>query len=84
MNEETEGGKLFIKFSSFCACRLTTDIVCVIIGLIFGSKVGIRTAILAFRTGPIVRFFHEMVSKPFLYGEKGGAYATRRVSQSLQ
>lgn len=69
---------------SFRVCRITTDVVCVIIGIIFGGKAGIGTAILAFGTGPIVQFFHETVSEPFLYGEKGGAYAARGVNQSLQ
>lgn len=38
----------------FKVCRIATDIICVIISLIFGGNVGIGTVIMAFGTGPVV------------------------------
>lgn len=54
----------------FRVCRITTDIVCVVIALIFGGNVGIGTLITAVGTGPLVQFFNEHVSKPWLYHRK--------------
>lgn len=41
---------------SFKLCRITTDLICVIIALIFGGNIGIGTVITAFGTGPFVQF----------------------------
>lgn len=60
-------------------CRIATDIICVIISLIFGGNVGIGTVIMAFGTGPVVQFFNEHVSKPCLYHKGRGKYATREL-----
>lgn len=54
----------------FRVCRITTDIVCVVTALIFGGNVGIGTLITAVGTGPLVQFFNEHVSKPWLYHRK--------------
>ena len=67
----------------FKVCRIATDIICVIISLIFGGNVGIGTVIMAFGTGPVVQFFNEHVSKPCLYHKGRGKYATRRTAQSV-
>lgn len=60
-----------INFSYF---RIATDVICVIIGFIFGMKtgihfqiVGIGTVITAFCTGPIVRFFQNKTAVPLLH-----------------
>lgn len=44
----------------FKVCRIATDIICVIISLIFGGNVGIGTVIMAFGTGPVVQFLMNM------------------------
>lgn len=67
----------------FKVCRIATDIICVIISLIFGGNVGIGTVIMAFGTGPVVQFFNEHDSKPCLYHKGRGKYATRRTAQSV-
>lgn len=69
---------------SFKLCRITTDIICVIIALIFGGNIGIGTVITALGTGPFVHFFNEHVSKPWLYHKGRGNYAARRIDESIQ
>lgn len=69
---------------SFKMCRIATDIICVIIGLMFGGNVGIGTVITAFGTGPFVQFFNEHVSKPWLYHKRRGKNASRRIIESIQ
>lgn len=51
-------------------CRVGTDLVCVIIGLVFSIIPGIGTIITAFCLGPLVSFFRTYCSEPFLYGKK--------------
>ena len=58
----------------FKLCRITTDLICVIIALIFGGNIGIGTVITAFGTGPFVQFFNEHVSKPWLHHKRRGKY----------
>lgn len=67
----------------FKICRIATDIICVIISLIFGGNVGIGTVIIALGTGPFVQFFNEHVSKPCLHHKRRGKYATRRTAESV-
>lgn len=43
----------------FFAARVITDIICVLIGFISGSVVGIATVVTAFFTGPLVSFFRK-------------------------
>ena len=39
--------------------RISTDVLCVVIGFLCGSVVGVATAITAFFTGPLVTFFRK-------------------------
>ena len=57
------------KKISFKWCRVGTDLVCVIIGLIFSIIPGIGTIVTAFLLGPLVSFFRTYCSEPFLYGK---------------
>ena len=68
----------------FKLCRITTDLICVIIALIFGGNIGIGTVITAFGTGPFVQFFNEHVSKPWLHHKRRGRYAFRRTTEPIQ
>lgn len=65
------------KIGKFKYCRITTDLICVIIGTLFfllgeGSwsevpaLVGIGTIITAFFMGPLIEFFNEKAARPFL------------------
>lgn len=45
----------------FFAARVITDVICVAIGFVFGSVVGIATVITAFFTGPLTSFFRKRV-----------------------
>lgn len=68
----------------FKICRITTDLICVIIALIFGANIGIGTVITAFGTGPFVQFFNEHISKPWLHHKRRGRYAVRRTTEPIQ
>lgn len=52
----------------FSVLRVITDIICVIIGFVTGSVVGISTVITAFGTGPFVTFFREHLAKKVING----------------
>lgn len=56
------------KKVSFKWCRVGTDLICVIIGLVFSIIPGIGTIVTAFLLGPLVSFFRTYCSEPFLYG----------------
>lgn len=51
---------------AFPVARITTDVLCVVIGFSFGAIVGIATVILAFFTGPFIQFFRKRVAEPML------------------
>ena len=51
-------------------CRMATDIFCVIGGIALGGIVGIGTIVTAFFMGPLIQFFTDYVSLPFLNGKK--------------
>ena len=50
----------------FRACRIATDLTCVIIAVIFGGRVGVGSVISACGTGPFIQFFNKHVSRPLL------------------
>lgn len=68
----------------FKLCRITTDLFCVIIALIFGGNIGIGTVITAFGTGPFIHFFNKHVSEPWLNHKRRGENATRRINEPIQ
>ena len=49
-------------------CRMGTDVFCTVVGFLLGSTIGIGTVVTAFFMGPIIQFFTDTVSLPFLYG----------------
>lgn len=51
--------------------RIATDLICVIVGVIFGAKAGVGTIITAFFMGPLIAFFNRTVAIPMLYGKNG-------------
>lgn len=54
----------------FRLCRIGTDLICVIIGFLCGATVGIGTVITAFFMGPIIQWFKDHITEPFLHGEE--------------
>ncbi|MFI3168953.1 MAG: hypothetical protein R3Y06_03295 [Faecalibacterium sp.] len=58
------------KVASFRLCRIFTDSVCVIVGLLcgigFGAGVGVGTIITAFCMGPVIALLREKLTDPFL------------------
>lgn len=54
----------------FRMIRIATDVICVIVGVIFGAKAGVGTIITAFFMGPLISFFNKTVAIPMLYGKE--------------
>ena len=57
--ENYSHGKIKFKWARVCL-----DIFSTVVGFLTGSVIGIGTVIIAFFTGPIVRFFREKVIAP--------------------
>ena len=57
-----------LKRVPFKLCRIATDCLCVLVGLLFHANVGIGTVITALCMGPMVQWFHTHLSEPLLYG----------------
>ena len=66
----------------FAACRVISDLVCVLLGLLLcllagysmkqvGGVLGVGTIITAFFMGPLISFFKRRAAEPFLYGHDG-------------
>lgn len=58
------------RLAAFRVCRISTDVVCVVVGLIFHVTVGIGTVITALCMGPVIQWFNTHFSEPFLNAEK--------------
>ncbi|MDE6530574.1 MAG: hypothetical protein K2K96_07350 [Lachnospiraceae bacterium] len=56
--EQAVHGKLQYKWT-----RIGTDLICVTVGFLLGSVVGVATVITAFFTGPLVTFFRNWLAK---------------------
>ncbi len=50
----------------FKYCRLVGDVICTVVGYMFGAVVGVGTVVTAFFMGPLISVFNEKVSIPFL------------------
>lgn len=59
------------RLGKFRYLRITTDLICVIIGFALGAIVGVGTVVTAFFMGPLIDFFNIHVARPFLYGKDG-------------
>lgn len=57
------------KVAPFRACRIGTDVICVVAGAAMGVWPGLGTLITAFGMGPLIEFFNKKFSIPFLTGE---------------
>ena len=54
----------------FRVVRVSTDLICVVIGGLLGAAVGIGTVLTAFCMGPVIQFFNDHISIPLRYGKK--------------
>lgn len=48
-----------IKDFSYKYTRIVLDVICIVVGLIFGEKIGIGTIFLGFLSGPLIVFYRE-------------------------
>lgn len=60
------------KVAAFRLCRIASDTICVLTGLLCHVTIGAGTVITALFMGPMVQWFNTHVSEPFLYGQKRG------------
>jgi uncharacterized protein len=58
------------KVARFQYCRITSDIICTILGYLLGATAGIGTIITAFFMGPIITIFNRKVSVSLRYGKQ--------------
>lgn len=58
------------KLMAFRLCRIATDSICVLTGLLFHATIGVGTIITALFMGPVIQWFNTHVSEPFLYGRR--------------
>ena len=54
------------KDFSYKYTRIVLDIICIVVGLIFGEKIGIGTIFLGFLSGPLIVFYRDL-SKKLIY-----------------
>ncbi len=52
--------------------RIGCDLICVAIGTLSGLLPGVGTLITAFFMGPLIEFFNNKFSRPFLFGKDAG------------
>lgn len=57
----------------FQFCRVSSDLLCTIIGFAFGATVGVGTVVTAFFMGPLIAFFNRTVAEPLRYGRENNA-----------
>lgn len=62
--------------------RVITDVICVTIGFLTGSTVGISTAIMMFFTGPLVQFFKD-ITNPILNDTTSNTYHKIKRNQAI-
>ena len=53
-------------WADFRYCRITTDILCVMVGFFYAADIGIGTVLTAFMMGPIIQWFNVNLSEPLL------------------
>lgn len=58
------------KVGKFKYIRICTDLICVVIGVLFRATAGIGTVITAFFMGPLIEVFNVKFSRPFLEKRK--------------
>ena len=62
------------KIAAFRLCRISTDLICVLMGFFCKVTIGVGTVITALMMGPVIQWFNTYVSEPFLYGKDAPRY----------
>jgi len=62
--------KMFNGKVKFSIIRVSTDILCIVLGFLLGSRVGIATIIIGFCTGPVVSLLIKVLNKIKIKGFK--------------
>ena len=57
--------------------RIITDVICTVIGVLFGQILGVGTVVTAFFMGPLIAFFRDKVAIPFRYGMSAAQLAAK-------
>ena len=63
----------------FQFCRMGSDVICVVIGFIFGAQVGLGTIITMFFTGPLINMFQQILAIPLIRGRNPITYNIRKL-----
>jgi uncharacterized membrane protein YczE len=58
------------KIASFRICRIGTDSICVVIGLVLKASIGVGTIVTALFMGPLIQIFKTYCAEPLLYGSR--------------
>ena len=53
----------------FRITRISTDVICTVLGVLTGAVAGIGTIVTAFFMGPLIEFFNRTVARPFRSGK---------------
>jgi uncharacterized membrane protein YczE len=54
------------KLAAFRVCRISTDLICVVVGFALGATGGIGTVLVAFCMGPLIQWLNQVMSLPLL------------------
>ncbi len=54
----------------FRITRISTDVICTVIGVLTGAVAGVGTIVTAFFMGPLIEFFNRTVARPLRYGSR--------------
>lgn len=68
----------------FQFCRIGSDVICVVIGFIFGAQVGLGTIITMFFTGPLINMFQQILAIPLIRGRNPITYNIRKLYLTLK
>ena len=68
----------------FQYCRIGSDVVCVVVGFIFGAQVGLGTVITMFFTGPLIHVFQEVLAIPLIRGRNPITYGFRKLYLTMK
>lgn len=58
------------KVAKFQYCRISSDLICTLVGFMLGATAGIGTLVTAFFMGPLIAFFNHHFAMPLRYGKE--------------
>ena len=54
------------RLCSFRVCRVSCDLICCLVGYLFGANLGIGTVVTAFMMGPVIQWFNFHVTEKYI------------------